>query len=295
VVEKDAANLIALLEQNGLEVYVDGGWAVDAVLGEQTRPHDDLDIALPHAQVPRLRALLGPRGFREQRRDDNWECNFVLADEAGRRLDVHSYTLDEAGLNVAGVPYNGQQLTGRGVIGGYSVRCISPEWLVKFHTGYELDDNDWHDVRLLCQRFQIAVPDEYLKFFSNMAEPLIALPTLPGAPRSAPFAAVGQSFMIKEWRGSGPATLHVHHADDEAWHVLEGTLHFRFADRELDVPAGGTVFVPAGVAHTYHATDARYLIVLTPRLDALIRELQTIRDPAAHPAIYRKYESSLLE
>jgi mannose-6-phosphate isomerase-like protein (cupin superfamily) len=102
--------------------------------------------------------------------------------------------------------------------------------------------------------------------------------------------------VIKEWRGSGPTTLHVHHADDEAWHVLEGTLHFRFADREVDVPTGGTVFVPAGVAHTYHATDARYLIVLTPRLDALIRDLQTIRDPAAaHPAIYRKYESSLLE
>ena len=48
MLEKDAADLIALLEKNGLEVYVDGGWAVDAVLGEQTRPHDDLDIALPH-------------------------------------------------------------------------------------------------------------------------------------------------------------------------------------------------------------------------------------------------------
>ena len=104
MLEKDAAELIALLERNGLEVYVDGGWAVDAVLGEQTRPHDDLDIALPHVQVPRLRAT---RGFRQQRRDDSWECNFVLVDEAGRRLDVHSYTLDAAGLNVAGVPYRG--------------------------------------------------------------------------------------------------------------------------------------------------------------------------------------------
>jgi lincosamide nucleotidyltransferase A/C/D/E len=164
VLEKDVADLIALLEENGLEVYLDGGWAVDAVLGEQTRPHDDLDIAMPHAQVPRLRALLSTRGFREQRRDDSWECNFVLVDEAGRRLDVHSYTLDAAGLNVGGVPYSGEQLTGRGVIGGYPVRCISPEWLVKFHTGYELDDNDWHDVRRLCERFQIAAPDEYLRF-----------------------------------------------------------------------------------------------------------------------------------
>jgi len=163
VLEKDAADLIAFLEEYGLEVYVDGGWAVDAVLGEQTRPHDDLDIAMPHAQVPRLRALLSPRGFREEHRADSWECNFVLADEAGRRLDVHSYTLDAAGRNVGGVPYIGEQLTGRGVIGGYPVRCISPEWLVKFHTGYQLDENDVHDVRLLCERFQIAVPDEYLK------------------------------------------------------------------------------------------------------------------------------------
>ena len=160
----DVADLIALLEQNGVEVYVDGGWAVDAVLGQQTRSHDDLDIALPHAQVPRLRALLDTRGFREQRRDDSWECNFVLVDEAGLRVDVHSYTLDAAGLNVGGVAYSGEQLTGRGIVGGYPVRCISPEWLVKFHTGYELDDNDWHDVRLLCERFQIPLPDEYLKF-----------------------------------------------------------------------------------------------------------------------------------
>jgi len=164
VLEKDAADLITLLEENGLEVYVDGGWAVDAVLGEQTRPHDDLDIALPHAQVPRLRALLSTRGFCEQRRDDTWECNFVLVDQAGRRRDVHSYTLDAAGLNVGGVPYIAEQLTGHGVIGGYRVRCIPPGWLVRFHTGYELDDTDWQDVRLLCERFQIAVPDEYLKF-----------------------------------------------------------------------------------------------------------------------------------
>lgn len=109
------------------------------------------------------------------------------------------------------------------------------------------------------------------------------------------FAATGASFVIKEWRGSGPATLHVHHADDEAWHVLEGSLHFRFADRELEVPAGGSVFVPAGVPHTYQARDARYLIVLTPRLDALIAELQATPDRAAHPGVYRKYDSTLLE
>jgi mannose-6-phosphate isomerase-like protein (cupin superfamily) len=109
------------------------------------------------------------------------------------------------------------------------------------------------------------------------------------------FSAAGNSFCIHEWRGSGPAILHVHHADDEAWHVLEGVLRFRFADRTVEVEAGGTMFVPAGVAHTYEAVDARYLIILTPRLDALIKALQSERDRSRHPAIYRAHQSEQSE
>jgi mannose-6-phosphate isomerase-like protein (cupin superfamily) len=100
---------------------------------------------------------------------------------------------------------------------------------------------------------------------------------------------------VHEWRGSGPATLHVHRTDDEAWHVLEGVLKFRFADRTVDISAGETVFVPAGVAHTYEAVDARYLIILTPRLAALIQDLQRTPDRSRHPDIYRAHESQLLE
>lgn len=77
--------------------------------------------------------------------------------------------------------------------------------------------------------------------------------------------------------------------------MLEGTLRFRFADRELDVPAGGTVYVPAGVPHTYEAIDARYLIVLTPRLAALIEELQGSPAGTDGAAVYRRYQSTLIE
>lgn len=76
----------------------------------------------------------------------------------------------------------------------------------------------------------------------------------------------------------GPSYLHVHQTDDEAFHVLEGVLRFRFPDREIDAAAGTTVFVPAGVAHTYSVVEpARYLIVLTPKIDRLIEKLL---DPA---------------
>jgi mannose-6-phosphate isomerase-like protein (cupin superfamily) len=128
-----------------------------------------------------------------------------------------------------------------------------------------------------------------------MSEPILSIDASPESDPAARFSATGRSFAIREWRGSGPARLHVHNADDEAWHVLSGTLRFRFADREVDILAGATVFVPAGVAHTYEAIDARYLVFLTPRLVALIEELQRSRSPDDQAGIYEKYQSKLLE
>ena len=112
----------------------------------------------------------------------------------------------------------------------------------------------------------------------------------------APFSAAGASFEVHEWRGSGPAALHVHHSDDEAWHVLEGELTFRYADRAEIAGPGDTVFVAAGVAHTFTAShDARYLIILTPRLRALISALQANQVPANQAEVYQRFDSELLE
>src|SRR5882762_10537353 len=114
--------------------------------------------------------------------------------------------------------------------------------------------------------------------------------------KAARFSASGTSFGIHEWRGSGPATLHVHNSDDEAWHVLEGELMFRYTDRTESVGPGTTVFVPAGMPHTYSAgAGARYLIILTPRIAALISALQADRDPGHQHDIYRRFDSELLE
>lgn len=109
--------------------------------------------------------------------------------------------------------------------------------------------------------------------------------------------ANGKSFVLREWSGSGPAELHIHHEDDEAWHVIAGVLHFRFADKEVDVAAGSTVFVPAGVAHTFDARtpDTRYLIVLTERLLSLIEALSGGQGHELKSQIYRAHASELLD
>jgi mannose-6-phosphate isomerase-like protein (cupin superfamily) len=129
-----------------------------------------------------------------------------------------------------------------------------------------------------------------------MAQPIIVPGGQARAEGQRPIAATGQSFAIHEWSGSGPDYLHVHHSDDEAWHILEGTLTFRFSDRTIEALAGTTVFVPAGVPHTYYevAGPTRYLIIMTPRLRELIAALHGA-PRAEHNAIMHQFASEIVE
>lgn len=160
----DVVELVQLLEQNDIEVYVDGGWGIDALLGEQTRKHGDLDVALPHKYVLKMRELLKARGYKDVPRDDTRDCNFVLSDDKGHEVDVHSYTFDDSGKNVFGVAYEPRHLKGTGTINGYPVKCIPAEVMVEFHSGYELDEDDYHDMKALCDKFGFQLPEEYRKF-----------------------------------------------------------------------------------------------------------------------------------
>jgi len=127
-------------------------------------------------------------------------------------------------------------------------------------------------------------------------EPIIVSGKRSGDDNQVPISAIGASFDIYEWSGSGPDYLHVHYSDDEAWHVLEGTLAFKFADRVVQATSGTTVFVPAGVAHSYYEAHGptRYLIILTPRLRELISDLHAAPFKE-HGAIMRKFDSEILE
>jgi len=127
-----------------------------------------------------------------------------------------------------------------------------------------------------------------------MKKPIIIYSTEDRKKVNETFSATGQSFVIHEWKGSGPDYLHVHYEDDEAWHILDGTLTFTFSEGNFDATKGTTVFVPAGVAHSYVVKgSARYLIILTPRLNELIAELQA-SPYNTHTSIMKKYKSEIL-
>ena len=169
MISADVVELYAALRNLGVHIWIDGGWGVDALLGEQTRSHSDLDIAIEQKDVPMLRQLLEGRGYREIKLEIARPWNFALGDAAGREIDVHVIVLDEKGDGLYGPVEKGEMypaasLTGSGKIEGQTVRCISAEWMVKFHSGYPLKEKDFRDVSALCAKFGIELPAAYEQF-----------------------------------------------------------------------------------------------------------------------------------
>jgi mannose-6-phosphate isomerase-like protein (cupin superfamily) len=114
------------------------------------------------------------------------------------------------------------------------------------------------------------------------------------------------SFVIAEWRDPGGpvgerrliAPPYVHHHDDEAWDVLEGTLRIQMGQNEAEVRAVSGVLVPRGTTHTYWnpgPRPTRYLLIMTANIYQLIQEIHAMKErtPAALGAVLRKHGSEL--
>jgi len=159
---EDAAALVDLLERAGVDVWLDGGWGVDALLGEQTRPHDDLDLVVPLAHVPTLEEALARRGYGLA--GGGAPMSFELTDADGRQVDVHPVVFDDGGGGVYRLRtgedwvYPAEGFAGNGTVAARPVRCLTPEVQVLCHAGYDLDEDDQRDLRALADRFDLELP-----------------------------------------------------------------------------------------------------------------------------------------
>jgi lincosamide nucleotidyltransferase A/C/D/E len=164
--EKDVIDLYLKAESLGIKLWVDGGWGVDALLGKQTRPHKDLDITIQSKDLSHFCQLLSDWGYRETKPEIARSHNFVLSDAHNREIDIHVIVLNERGDGIYGpiddgVFYPAASLTGKGTIGNIQVDCISPEYVVKFHSGYSLQEKDFKDVTAICRKFNLEIPPEF--------------------------------------------------------------------------------------------------------------------------------------
>jgi lincosamide nucleotidyltransferase A/C/D/E len=159
----DVVEIVRLLESHGIDVWIVGGWGVDALIGEQTREHLDLDVIVRSEDIKRLRELLGEHGFKHLHDWPEAFESFVLVDDRERKVDVHPVAFNEAGESVQKFTtgdrtYDATTFTGIGVIGGERVRCGTAEAQVLAHSGYELADVDIRDLRVLRDRLGVELP-----------------------------------------------------------------------------------------------------------------------------------------
>jgi len=68
---------------------------------------------------------------------------------------------------------------------------------------------------------------------------------------------------------SGGPPLHIHPAQDEFFHVLQGEYRFRVGEEEFPASTGDTVFLPRGVPHAFIQLSeaARMLVTYQPAGD----------------------------
>jgi len=171
---QDVLSFYNELKSNGIQIWIDGGWCVDALLGRQLRRHKDLDIAIQEKDVAKMRGLLESKGYQEIKIEEARPYNFVLSDDSGKEIDVHVIVLDDEGNGIYGPPENNEMypakgLTGKGVIENQEVQCLTPQLMVEFLAPWI---SKWPEkyvsaVNTLCEKYGIELPKEYTSFVQD--------------------------------------------------------------------------------------------------------------------------------
>ncbi len=155
--------VLATLKKVNITVWVDGGWGVDALIGRQTRDHDDLDLVVPADSVLVLCELLEGEGFVVER--DWLPTALAWRHPDGRRIDLHPVEpcADGGGdqIQLDGVQRWHYSAPVTGHIVGQPVVCCSPECQLAAHLGYEPDAQGRADMARLAKYFELALPAPY--------------------------------------------------------------------------------------------------------------------------------------
>jgi mannose-6-phosphate isomerase-like protein (cupin superfamily) len=89
---------------------------------------------------------------------------------------------------------------------------------------------------------------------------------------------------------------HIHHAEDEAFYVVEGRFSFLCGEKEVVLGSGSFAYVPKGTLHTFKNIDnkaGRLLVTITPAgLEEFFYAIGSVADnttpPQSDPSIFEK-------
>jgi len=159
--------ILDLLESESIDVWLDGGWGVDALLHMQTRSHSDVDIIVRVADVSLVQSLLEERGFTIK--EGTPPYSFVLANDTGLEVDIHAVRFDEEGNGIYRMQngddwiYPQDGFLGKGKVSDREVSCLSASIQVLCHAhGYTPVQKDFDDMKKLEEKFGVELPPQLI-------------------------------------------------------------------------------------------------------------------------------------
>lgn len=148
----DLFDVLDVLESADTPYWVAGGWGVDVLVGHQTRPHRDVDLALSATSETATVGALEAFGYRVE--TEQRPTRVELAAPGGRWVDLHPVVFDPDGVGRQ-VDLDGgfflypQGAFTVGTLHGRAIPCLSVSKQLDFRRGYTLRDVDHHDIALL--------------------------------------------------------------------------------------------------------------------------------------------------
>lgn len=148
----EVTRVLDALDESGVRHWVGGGWGVAALVGRQTRDHRDLDLAVDADDLQVCLLALTDLGYVTE--TDWLPVRIELRASDDRWVDVHPVKLAanghgrQAGLDGAHFDYPPSAFTA-GALNGRRVNCLSVRQQREFHTGYEQQAKDLHDLAQL--------------------------------------------------------------------------------------------------------------------------------------------------
>ncbi len=150
--KNDLLFVIDMLNEMRIRYWLVGGWGVDVLAGGQHREHRDIDINFDERYTDELVERLLEAGYTA---DTDWRpIRIELYSDKYGYIDIHPFAVDDDGSARKYGP-NGEvwefepDYFGACEFEGKMIPCLTVKGQMAFHSGYELQGKDEHDIFLL--------------------------------------------------------------------------------------------------------------------------------------------------
>ncbi|WP_414150550.1 nucleotidyltransferase domain-containing protein [Acetobacterium carbinolicum] len=152
VTKEDLIEVLNLLGSLKMRYWIEGGWGVDILIGQENREHRDIDVDFDAEFTEVLLDALKRKGFAIT---TDWRPSRIeLHHPKLGYLDIHPLIINEDGSARQADPQGGwyqleAQWFSTALFEGRVIPCITAEAQKLFHSGYEFREVDRIDMKNL--------------------------------------------------------------------------------------------------------------------------------------------------